>query len=1232
MAQSSNNSLKPELKTPDCSEMKSMTKSVEAKTMAENPKTPASPSVSREGGESSWEDQESSDNNRLEIVEPKKKKVRRKRAGTKPKMKYNNIEVPEEIIKECSSILDNTLDTKARNLNMSSSQVKMVLKSVIQSPELLAMLRNVGAATMVESDPVAAAEPKMTRAMTKKCQDVGDSVWIIPPVTPQKPPNAEIVSLFSEEFPEEVGGDDPDFTPDLDHVLSDEDSLFSLSEQGTPGASQSACSVYNTPNSVLSESRSLLTPSEFKLPKPAPSPSVARAASRVLNFEGAVTQAEGYATRSRMPLTDTTIEQLEQQFIPFDITPDMYELNCDNDDYSEFLKTLYAGQPEDNDPQAGASPHGAGIDDPTDPEFVFPVDEADFQLKDPEELRDDRATKITKKEVSELMAELLNVAGPLDSDADSDARGKRKSKQPPGSVKKKRPRVSHEPIESEDTDRAKTPAQPAQMVPLTEQQIAQLRMQVQQHTQLLTQMALLSSHSKDWTPVRDDCDTMLSQMVSKSLLTPLSVLSPDTLFPSLAALKEWDDEGSDPTLVKHNKNAKKKRHSTYHITEDLMDFMSQKNVFQFPSLLPISGLSQTVERITWQPSEDQLLSQAIQRLAPESKKFGKRHMTELSFAINSKAMPAKTPQQIQVRIKNLKQLGADDNPVKRYYEDGVAPECEQVLKGEMQLGSSLMDMVANGRRDDIPALWLTHAINSQTKIKPAKLPVISPKPLRPIIAVTPNLPPKILFQPKSPVQTISAVETAKDKSDKIDKSIFIVPNNCGMVKSDNILMSTPAQILCVDGTNGTPGSTSEPDSDTPSNAGNETIKKTEFTSPPENKFIKKGNKCTYTKSPLKAARDRILKKYTSPHKRPLREIRKRPVLHPIRMSPMKLKSIERLPITPRRLVPKAPAVSPVVSVNTSPTLCASPQPDEEDRQTDPVTDTPTGPPGKRGTRRQKEAEATLALLGDLETPEEKELRESRESAEMFEEICNTVSDNASLCEEFDHIMSVAMDVGTSQTYLSLHQLLDGHPLVQELLLDLLSPDDAIKLGFKTRVAFNQRRRMKRFVLKLGRAYHHQPAYHAKVLRELEAVSTHQNLTPNVLKQTADRLFKNNQHLLDEFLSLVPGVPTPESMLPSPEILHYPEDSDQSWASDEIQMETITCKSPSNVEEARISKEEMRPSADEPKQPCKCPEYLAKPGPCRSCNVRFVDGEVFVMDGKILKPAHVQGWGESVTTA
>lgn len=43
-------------------------------------------------------------------------------------------------------------------------------------------------------------------------------------------------------------------------------------------------------------------------------------------------------TRSRHPMTDTTLESLELSFVPPDITPDMYETEIDNPDWAEFLR------------------------------------------------------------------------------------------------------------------------------------------------------------------------------------------------------------------------------------------------------------------------------------------------------------------------------------------------------------------------------------------------------------------------------------------------------------------------------------------------------------------------------------------------------------------------------------------------------------------------------------------------------------------------------------------------------------------------------------------------------------------------------------------------------------------------------------------------------------------------------------------------------------------------------
>lgn len=45
-------------------------------------------------------------------------------------------------------------------------------------------------------------------------------------------------------------------------------------------------------------------------------------------------------TRSKLSLSHTPLEVIEEAFIPPDITTDMYDMDCDDDVWTEFLKTF----------------------------------------------------------------------------------------------------------------------------------------------------------------------------------------------------------------------------------------------------------------------------------------------------------------------------------------------------------------------------------------------------------------------------------------------------------------------------------------------------------------------------------------------------------------------------------------------------------------------------------------------------------------------------------------------------------------------------------------------------------------------------------------------------------------------------------------------------------------------------------------------------------------------------
>jgi len=1141
----------------------------------------------RDSNSSSWEDQESSDDAKLKIVEPKRRKIRKKRAGDKSPSRRlpNEVVIPEDVLSECSKLLamDQKLDAKAKSINWGTKQVKMVLRAIVQSEEMMNMLRNAGLATG-EKKPQ--QQPKMTRAMTKKVVEAGGDVvpFMMAPATPVKPVDKNIMSLLTEDLREEDNtGEDPEYNPEFDKLnfSDDDDSVFTSeqgSEVGTPQTMNTDSRMSNLSGVVTPSSSGQHRPTPEQFKRPFRSLGVDRlAASRILDFDNPDPHP-GYSTRSRHPMTDTLIEDIEQTFIPPDITPDMYEVTCENDDYSEFLKELYGSTFVDTN-----TSNIEDLEDVEDPEFVYCPDEADKQTTDPEELRNDKATKITKKEVAELIAELQECANQAKDDASKKKIVKRKKTPLPGdaiyeAVKEHLENDMIKEIAESQTVEDGVDAVVEPPPNISEEERSEIGRQMQQHIQLVTQMSLLSSHNPAWRGVRSQCDQMMSQIVSTSLSTPNNLAGQSNLLTSLAVIRDWDELGSDPTVISKNKNSKKhkKRFANFNISDKLFTFMSKQSVFYYPLLLPTSALATDDPRIVWTNSEDHLLALAMRAAVPYAKKPG---LMELSFALQARHMRAKSAIQIRTRMKNLK-IREDENPVLMFIKSGeTKPLAVEHTWGEVGNGTrTLMETVMAGARTDFPAIWLKKIldIGSKRNSSQSVLIEISPKPEPTTFVNTPlNSSIQIVTLPKQMLNdSNNQIIIVNNTSSSAGLGATEMPKNCSSLANyNNTPIPLPRPIMCVDGTNATPPCTS--DSDTPDHvppittlaAGSKSLQQSVLhtNSPLLKSPLKRAPQSAHQfhKSPLKAASDRILKKYAtvspskkssgyfSPHKRALRELRKKP----LSVSPSQTLTPSRrlVPLAPRRAETPPSVDLPVPGLSPRSPCLPSPSQDETDAGAE--VDTPTIL-ARRKTRHQKETELTLSLVGHVETPEEKDARDARESQEMFQEITRVVADSQDLQTKFATIMGQASTAGTISTYQALNDLLTGHPLVQEMLLDLLSESQAATLGTEVYWQHHQRQNMKKFIYKLGVAYRHQPAYHARVIRELDTLCSDPSLTPDMLKGVAVKLFKHNQYLLDQFLVLVPGVEPPESMLPSPEVLQYPDDSDHSWGSDEARQETI----------------------------------------------------------------------------
>uniref|UniRef100_A0A182T197 Uncharacterized protein n=1 Tax=Anopheles maculatus TaxID=74869 RepID=A0A182T197_9DIPT len=207
-------------------------------------------------------------------------------------------------------------------------------------------------------------EPKLTRLKAKQLKQTP-----FPIASLNEPvPDDEVAALILQE----LGSDDDDeeYRPAEDETASDDDPNTTVSDidsqPRTPMSTTAAVEQDHESTGVRYTKDGL-----FKIPKP-------RNDSQCSLSEQEQEQENiALRTRSKLCLTTTAIETIESTFIPPDITNDMYEYDGEMDQaWKDFLE-----------------------------EFTKP-------LLDPEEMR---AVNVSKKELNELIMELMEMGGTDDS-------------------------------------------------------------------------------------------------------------------------------------------------------------------------------------------------------------------------------------------------------------------------------------------------------------------------------------------------------------------------------------------------------------------------------------------------------------------------------------------------------------------------------------------------------------------------------------------------------------------------------------------------------------------------------------------------------------------------------------------------------------------------------------------------------------------------------------------------
>ncbi|XP_054461514.1 GON-4-like protein [Anoplopoma fimbria] len=425
--------------------------------------------------------------------------------------------------------LDQSLETKSKQHNLTTVNVRNIIHEVITNEHVVAMMK----AAINDTEAVPAFEPKMTRSKFKEVVEKGVVIpaWNISPIkktsdvnkAPQfvDIPLAEEDSSDEEYHPDE---EDEDETAEDTFQESDMESSASSPRGGRLNrAEEDSCSPWQTSRSrsrrFRAASVSMGPPPPPKAPPPKAVPdctfleklhAVEEELAVCIEPYQPLSQSEeeaglmAYRTRSKRPLRDVPLGRLEAELRAPDITPDMYESSSAHEDrdWTDWLRGLMTSDMENEEE----------CDDEDDPEYNFL---AETDEPDVEDYRDDKAVRITKKEVNELMEELFEtLKEDLVSGQEVEDEGHEEEEEPQEEcVQTHTPEETHNPGPGHEEDgpitelhtvkqqlirsRTHTLSSTHSAEPLTLRlsaaQRSRLQQQLQQHVQLLTQIHLLSS-------------------------------------------------------------------------------------------------------------------------------------------------------------------------------------------------------------------------------------------------------------------------------------------------------------------------------------------------------------------------------------------------------------------------------------------------------------------------------------------------------------------------------------------------------------------------------------------------------------------------------------------------------------------------------------------------------------------------------------------------------------------
>lgn len=647
------------------------------------------------------------------------KRRRKKLVG---KRKRENKEEPP-VTCDLDQALDRALEDGAKHHNLTAVNVRNILHEVITNEHVVAMMK----AAINETEGLPPFEPKMTRSKLKEEVEKGVVIptWNLSPI--KKSSKQQFVDIPLEE----EDSSDEEYRPEEEE--EDETAEESLLESDVESAASSPrghkrMRVHHLSDSQGDESmegqqgRHSGVQSAPMGPPPPPKITTFQdsafmeelhAVDEELNshlvpldsFQTLDESLIAFRTRSKRTLKDVPMGQLEAELKAPDITPDMYEPNNPDDDNWKFwLRSLMQDDVGNED------------DDDDDPEYNILED---WDEPDTEDLRNDRAVRITKKEVNGLMEELfetfqdemgisqLEDEGADDEDSnveplpDFNTPQAIRFEESLASLLSEQHRTVRAQLEYlrmrksllTKTEEEKVPAKeslppmspPAPKRPpimsLSPTQRKRLQQQMQQHVQLLTQLHLLSFRDPQLCAEADTAHMYLAELSTFAENSALTRGAGTPGFQSTFRACNLKDalqliplvHGQVPEDIEP---PRKNVNNVPNLSQHTAWILATRPVFMYPELLPVCALKPKgpQDRVFFTKAEDNLLA------------LGLKHFEGLDYSkqlISKYLLPAKTAQQLTARIKNLTMKKSPDNIIKFYKKTKMLPAlsgcCEDVL-------------------------------------------------------------------------------------------------------------------------------------------------------------------------------------------------------------------------------------------------------------------------------------------------------------------------------------------------------------------------------------------------------------------------------------------------------------------------------------------------------------------------------------------------------------------------